>query len=235
MVYSDTINQQGIVQEIDFLVNTDAVKFPIADKTRIINRWYEKIVGWILSTDGRWQWDDTNYTTYPIGTTNLVSGQQDYTYDPKHLRVTRMEIKTPSGQWQWLQPIDQNDDRWRSITQLGSQGGVPQYYDKLSNSAFLYPTPNYSQAASLKVYYQRTMDPFVATDTTKEPGFANIFHKLLAWGASFEYAMANNLNAQKLSVLKNEVQIQEDELKEFYSKKSKDEQLRIRVARRSYR
>jgi len=235
MVFSDTINLQGIVQDIDFRVNTNATKFSIADKTRIINRIYEQVVGDILSTDGRWQWDDTNYTNYPIATTDLVSGQQDYVYDPKHIRVTRMEIKDPDGKWHWLEPIDQNDERYKSLTELGTNQGVPKYYDKLSNSVFLYPTPNYSQLASLKVYYQRNASLFVASDTTKEPGFASPFHRILSVGASLEYAVANNLNAQKISLLRDEYNKLTNELKEFYSKKSKDEQLRLSVRRHSFR
>lgn len=230
MQYNDVSGGQGIVQEIDFLVNTDSVKFPIEDKTRIINRWYERTLGRILETDGRWQFDDTNYITLPIATTNLVLGQQDYAYDPKHLRVTRMEIQDTSGQWRWLQPIDQNDVRWTSITQLGAQTGTPQWYDKLSNSVFLYPRPNYNATAGLKVYYERMAELFTITDTTKQPGFANIFHRLLAVGPAYEYATANNLNTNKIKLLRDEVVLLENDIKEFYSKKSKDEQVSLQTA-----
>jgi hypothetical protein len=221
---------QGIVQEIDFLVNTDSVKFPIADKTRIINRWYERTVGRILEADGRWQFDDTNYTTLPIATTNLVSNQQDYSFAVRFLRIDRMEIKNEAGQWQWLQPVDQNDARKVSITQLGDQIGVPRYYDKLADSVFLYPRPGYNSTAGLKAYYQRTADLFVATDTTKEPGFASIFHKLLAVGPALEYAQANGLNPNKIQILSTELQTMENDIKEFYSKRSKDEQVSLQTA-----
>jgi len=235
MVFNDVTTGQGIIQEIDFLVNTDATKFPIEDKTRIINRWYERTIGRILETDGRWQWDDTNYTDLPIATTNLTSGQEDYSFAVAHLRVTRMEVKDTNGTWRWLQPIDQNDDRRRSLTELGNQTGVPIWYDKLANSVFLYPKPNYSQTLGLKAYFQRTADLFVATDTTKEPGFASIFHRLLALGPALEYASANGLNANKIKVLRDEVAQLELDIKEFYSKKSKDEQVGLYARRYRYR
>lgn len=230
MVFNDVTTNQGIVQEIDFLVNTDSVKFPISDKTRVINRWLERVVGRILEADGRWQWDDTNYTVYPIATTDLTAGQQDYVYNTKHVRITRMEIKDENGNWKWLEPIDQNDTRYRSLTELGNQTGVPCYYDKLSQSVFLYPRPSYNSTGGLKVYYQRNADPFVVTDTTKEPGFAAIFHRLLALGPAYEYAIANNLNSQKIGLLKAEIAQLEQDIKEFYSKRSKDEQLTLRVS-----
>lgn len=235
MVFSDTLTGQGIVQEIDFLVNTDSVKFPIEDKTRIINRWYEKTVGKILETDGRWQFDDSNYTNLPIAVTNVVSGQQDYSYASTHLRVTRMEIVDPTGKWIWIEPLDQNDVRRQSITQAGLQQGTPKWYDKLSNSIFLYPRPNYNAAGGLKVWFQRTADLFATTDTTKEPGFASIFHRILALGPAWEYAMANGLKDSKIKVMQDEIARLENDIKEFYSKKSKDEQVSLRVRRVSYR
>ncbi len=233
MVFNDTVTNQGICQEIDFLVNTDSTKFPIEDKTRIINRWYEKTVGKILEADGRWQFDDTNYTTLPIATTDLNSGQQDYSFAVRFLRLTRMEVKDTNGVWRWLQPLDQNDVRRRSITELGNQQGVPQWYDKLADSTFLYPRPNYTQVGGLKAYYQRMAELFVSSDTTKEPGFASIFHRLLAIGPALEYAIANNLNPNKIVSLRGELQTMENDMKEFYSKKSKDEQtsLQARIIR----
>ena len=235
MVFNDIGGGQGIVQEIDFLVNTDFIKFPIEDKTRIINRWYERIVGKILETDGRWQFDDTNYTDLPIATTNLISGQQDYSFAVAHLRITRMEVMDTNGKWKWIQPIDQNDDRSCSLTELGNQLGVPCWYDKLANSVFLYPRPNYSQNNGLKAYFQRTANLFNTADTTKEPGFASIFHRLLALGPALEYASANGLNPAKIQVLRDEVAQMEIDVKEFYSKKSKDEQVGLRARRIRYK
>lgn len=235
MVFSDTTTNQGIVQEIDFLVNTDSVKFPIEDKTRIINRWYERTVGKILETDGRWQWDDTNYTDLPIATTDLVSGQQDYSFAVSHLRVTRMEVKDTAGNWRWLSPLDQNDYRRKSITEFGEKEGVPQWYDKLANSVFLYPQPNYSQNLGLKVYFQRDAQLFTTTDTTKEPGFASIFHRILALGPALEYASSNGLNTNKIKVLRDEIAQLELDIKEFYSKKSKDEQVGLFARKYRYK
>lgn len=239
MIFSDPTGGQGIVQEIDFLVNTDSVKFPIEDKTRIINRWYEREAGRILETDGRWQFDDTNFTTLPIATTNLVSGQQDYSFAVRFLRIDRMEIQDTNGNWRWLQPLDQNDVRRQSLTELGNQTGVPLNYDKLADSVFLYPRPNYNATSGLKAYFQRSADLFATTDTTKEPGFASIFHKLLCLGPAVEYAKANGLNNAKISMYEKEIEIMENDLKEFYGKRSKDEQVSLQTSaskrRRTFR
>ena len=67
MTYSD------ILSDIDFLVKSDSITYPIAQKTANVNRALDNVVSAILGADGRWQWDDTNYTDLPIGVTDLVA------------------------------------------------------------------------------------------------------------------------------------------------------------------
>ena len=90
MVFSDSTNKLGIVEDIDFLVNTNSTSYPTAQKTRNINEWYNRVIGWILEAQDDWQWDDTNQTDLPIGTISLVASQQDYP-EPTSLTITRVE------------------------------------------------------------------------------------------------------------------------------------------------
>ena len=62
--------------DIDFLLNTTS--YADADRVRNINARLDDVVSLILQSDGRWEWDDSNNTTLPIGTTTLVNNQQDY-------------------------------------------------------------------------------------------------------------------------------------------------------------
>ena len=78
MVFSDSSTKQGLVEEIDFLLGTDATDYPTAQKTRNINRWFDRVISLILQADAKWEWDDTNYTDLPIATASLVANQQDY-------------------------------------------------------------------------------------------------------------------------------------------------------------
>lgn len=78
MVFNDISTSQGIVQDTYFEVNADATTYPIADLTRNANAALDNVVTLILGADQRWQFDSTNSTDLPIGTTDIVSGQQDY-------------------------------------------------------------------------------------------------------------------------------------------------------------
>jgi hypothetical protein len=202
--------------------------------TARLNRAYDRAATEIMSADGRWQWDDTNYTDLPIGSTPLVSGQQDYTMDVEHLAITKVLILDSSGNKYVINPIDENDPMGRVyLEDTTTSGGIPMFYDKKGTSLFLYPTPNYNKDAGLIVHYQRKPVYFGSDDTTQTPGVPFIFHRYLSLLASLDYAVSKTL-AQKndLAVL---VKDMGTAIVDFYSKRAKDEAKFIRPIIRSSR
>lgn len=216
---------QDIIAKTYFLTNTNASSFPIAQLTVEANNAYERVVSLILQSDGRWQWDDTNYTDLPIATTGLVADQQDYSLSVTHLEITRVELLDQTGNWQLLKPFDQVQLFNSSLTDFMKSSGTPMYYDKLANSILLYPKPNYTQSASLKLYFKRPPSLFVVSDTDKVPGFNSLYHDLIPLWAAFNYATANGLS--NASLLMNQITQKEDALKEDYALRAKDEHIRL--------
>ena len=233
MVFSDTSTDAGIVQEARYFVGANSTSYPINDLTRNVNRWFDKAVALIFKSNGRWQWDDANQSTYPQATTDLVSGQQDYTLDVSHLKITRVEVKDESGNWTKLQPFDPKDIGKGSIEEFQENDGQPAYYDVVANSLFLYPAPNYAQEDSLKVWFQRKGSYFVTSDTTKEPGFSEIFHRYLSLGAAYDYSLKNNVTNR--NQLREEIMAMEDEIKDFYALRQPDEHIRLTANKVNYR
>lgn len=244
MTYSD------IQSDIDFLVKSDSTTYPVAQKTANVNRALDTVVSAILGADGRWQWDDTNYTDLPIGVTNIVADQQDYSFDTEYLVLTRLEIKDANGNWQYLTPIDQNDLNYstmtvrdnvpgyiytngQSLTDFLKTSGMPLYYDKIASSVFLYPKPNYNSTGALKAYFQRKADYFVVSDTVKEPGFAKHLHRFLSISAAYDYALTNGL--AKMNSLRQELSILEQKITDFYAYRPKDEKVIIRPHVENYK
>ena len=237
MIFSNSTSKTGIVEDIDYLVGSDSSSYPIEQKTRNINRKYDEVVSLILSCDGRWQWDDTNNTDLPIATTTLVDSQADYNISGStFLDVTRVEVKDINGNYQLLKPFDQRDITNQSLTEFQETPGMPLFYDKVGDSIVLYPKPSSSYVTNsegLKVYFQRNASYFTVSDTTKSPGFAAPFHRLLSFGASLDYAIANTLNS-KITILTSLIQKMEQSLIEFYSTKSRDEQVKMRTRKENY-
>jgi hypothetical protein len=237
MQFSDTTNKNGILQKCEFYVfgNTDGA---ITDNstlksvfTGLVNDAQDSIVSDILDSDTRWQWDDTNRTDFPIGMNTLVDGQRDYTLEVDHLKILGVEVKDSTGQYYKLEPIDLQDLREKNITptEFYKTNGLPQFYDKIANSIMLYPQPdagNVTLTNGLKVHFQRGAEYFVAGDTTRVPGFASIYHKLVPLMASYDYAFSNDMfdKADRIDLL---ITRTTKKMKNFFSKRDKDRKPRI--------
>lgn len=183
----------------------------------------DEIVALLAQSDGRWQYDDNNYSDFPTATGTLVSGQQDYSLTTAHLRIEGVAVKTQQGIWRRLLPFDPASDLNSSSTPftfvpLVNYGptmdraeflkapGMPQFYDIQGASILLYPAPDngisVTLASGLKLYYHRgplhfdwTLSTF--TDgtgaTSSSPGYNSLFHDLIAYMAAYDYCVANTL------------------------------------------
>jgi hypothetical protein len=240
LIFNDTSsNKAGLIQECEAAVFGDNSYGRIsgdsslmATFTRYINEALNRVATLIMTADGRWQFDDTNNTDFPIGTTNLGTTlgaeQQDYAFDISFLRITRVEVMDNTGAWQLLTPIDQTDVYDTSLTDLLKTPGLPTYYDKIGNSIFLYPKPLATAVTStggLKVYFQRPPSYFTISDTSKVPGFNSLYHRLVALIASRDYAAFKQLTVAKS--LSDLVSQQEESLVENYVLRNKDEHINI--------
>lgn len=216
--------------DVDFLVDTDSNTYSIADKTRNFNMALDEVTGIIIGCDGTWQWDDTNYTDLPIGTTTINANQLDYSFDDEYLTIQAIEVKGTDGKWTRLKPIDlypeYNQQSKSSITDYLSTPGLPQYYDKVGESFFLYPPANYTQEESLKAFYQRKAQAFETNDTTKKPGFALHLHRFLSFSVAYDWAIAKT--HPKANWLAGKKEEYKQMIKAFYSKRTKDETKRMR-------
>lgn len=246
--FSDISTQKnGLIQEAESMVFGDNSYGRIsgdtnllATFTRYINEALNRVANLIMTADGRWQFDDTNNTDYPIAVTNLGvvvgSEQQDYTFDVTMLRILRMEVKDNTGAWRKLTPLDETDVYDTSITDLLKTPGLPVYYDKQGASIMLYPKPlgtSVTAAGGLKVWFQRPPAYFTTADTTKVPGFNSMYHRLVATIASRDYAVFKGLSvANGLTSL---VQIGEDSLVENYTLRNKDEHVKLSAKHFNFR
>ena len=222
------MNITDIVNKTYFLTKTNSSSFPSADMLILINNALERVHSLIDTADGRWQFDDNNQTDLPIATTALVADQQDYSLANSHLRITRVEVKDESGNWRLLKAMDEEDVSDTAMSEFEETSGVPVYYDKLGISVFLYPKPSYSQAASLKIYYDRGPALYTSgevTTGTKQPGFNSLYHDLIPLWVSYEYAFANGLPTANKFL--EEINRKEDMLVKDFSSRSKDDRVII--------
>lgn len=203
MQYNGHATKQDIVNDVYFEASANASSYPIADLTRNANTALDTVVSLVLLADAKWDFDSTNATDLPIGTTDIILGQQDYEFDEDFLIVKSVEVCDSNGKWTRLVPIDNLTlEERQSMTDFLEDNGVPQYYDKIGGSIFLFPAPDYNRRLiqegeqGLKVYFQRNIDYFTTTDTIKEPGIALHLHKYIPLYCSYVYACAKDLPKQ---------------------------------------
>lgn len=248
MQFSDTSTSQGLLQDVTFLTGMDTTAYATADRTRNMNRWYSRVISLIFKAQGLWEFDDTDKTDLPQATADLVNGQADYelpkslTTNPTTLqggvtggaitKLLRVEVQDANGTWIKLKQIDQSDIPV-ALDEFMKTNGTPRYYDVRGNTLILYATPAtgyVTLTAGLKIYFAREAYKFLAADTTREPGFAEMFHRILSLGASYDWFIKTH-EFDKAQSMKLEIAEQERGLTEFYAGRnpSKNANIRRRV------
>lgn len=227
MYFNDTNSSTGLIQDCETLTglgkngisgNSDKLK----EFTRLINNWYRKADTWIWQAVGDWDFDDSNYTTLPIATTDLVDAQGDYALPTTARKVERVEVLDSSGDYQMVNSIDKSQITDKAMTEWEETDGLPEYYDIVGNSLYLYPSPDLDDVtltAGLKLYCSRDINAFNSTSTTREAGFDNHFHPILSRGASYDWCVAKGL--PKATTIRVEIGQLESEIKEFYGSRNR--------------
>ena len=239
MQFYDATNKQGIAQEIDRLCDSTDTSYTRVDKTSRVNNALEELVSDIINADGTWQFDDTNQTDLPIGTFNLVEGQETYSlpsFASGFLQIEAIEILDSDGNtYRRIKAIDINElpgklgpDEYFGVTSAGNpQIGYPQWYDLQGDTITLYPSPTSTSVtltAGGKIWFKRRPVLFtVASNTnadTQQPGLPSTHHILLAYMAAIPYCMS--FKKDRVVWLTNKVIEMKATLMKHYAFREKD-------------
>lgn len=200
-----------------------------------VNTTYDDFVARAIKASGVWQWDDSNHTDYPFMTTDLVTGQRDYSFTTDGsgnlvLQIYKVMVKGADGVYREIYPVDQetpNSSKTNVDTFINGQDetGTPTRYDLTANGIFLDLIPSYDSTAGLKVFVNREPSYFVYTDTTKKPGVPGIFHRYFALKPALDYARRNQ--TANFNNLLNEVTKLERDIDDFFGMRDKQTPKRL--------
>lgn len=230
LVFSNTTTKNGIIQNLERTLGFADTGISgnsslLARFTGDVNLALDKALSTIFQVGGTWQFDDSNYTDYPIITTNIVSGQRDYSFTTDGssnliLEIYKVFVADSTGLFYEITPVDVPTGAPSNYWDGLSTTGLPNSYDKLGNGIFLDPIPNYNRTAGLKVYVNREASYFSTSDTTKKPGIAGLFHEYLVLRPAYMYAMRNDMSiAKRLEV---EMVKMEADMMDYYKGREKD-------------
>ena len=238
MVFSNNTNNLGIVEQARSLMRVDATQWPAYQIVNSCNNYLDTITGYAIGADRRFQFDDTNHSKLPIGTTDLTATQSDYSFLTDEqgnsiLNLLRIDILDDNGLYTKLRPIDEADVDI-ALDEFMKENGDPLYYDKIADNIIrLYPTPDTTVSAGLKFYFQRSASYFAATDTTKEPGVSPLLHRGFVIASAYDGALS--LGLESLPQLTGEMDREFLKMKQYFEIRNTDMDRRFKPFSQSNR
>lgn len=242
--FSNTTTKTGLIQRCEDYTgigdgNISGDSTTLKKFTGHINEAVYDLQTEILQSQDGFDFDDPNFTDYPIGTFALTTNR-DYSFPASlnFLKLKRLDVTYDGVTWVRATPIDSAD-----IEALGNAthedanfSTTEPKYDPKANGFWLYPRATSAQVsagASARIEFVREWDEFTSTDTTQEPPIARPFHDLVCIRASMKWAVMKD--SDKYATLEREYQKALPSFKAFYGKKNGDEQLVFTPQIPSYR
>jgi len=237
--FNDTQNLQGIVQryEEEALfevgeVSGNATKLKLL--TSRVNSYLGRFQWLALQAAGTWQADDSNHGDLPVIRTNIVSGQRDYPFLTDEqgnliLDFYRVRVADAAGVFHDVKPVDIQQRGRFSLND--TETGVPTEYDKTANALIFNRIFNYSLTNGIEAYINRAPSFFVPGDTDKKPGIPVIFHEYLAVGPASD--RAGRLTEAQFAAIVSRRMAMEEDIKAYFSKRTRDERPRLSVSQDS--
>lgn len=218
--FSETTNNTGIVQQTRYLMRVDSTQWPTAKIVNSCNNWLDFVAGYAIGADKRFQWDDTNHTKLPEGTTALSQNVSDYSFltdEQGNTIVTLLGVSVLNSTTNKYEPLEEVDRAQVDTAYFGQQPGTQTMYDKIADNIIrLDYYPSSTTAAGLKFYFQRTPSYFTATDTTKSPGVPAILHRGFVIASAYDGALT--LGLPNVNALAAERQREEEMVKAYFGR-----------------
>lgn len=235
--FSDTTNNLGIVQQVRSFMRVDATQWPTHKIVNSVNNYLDTVTGYAIGADERFQWDDTNHTKLPEGTTALTINVSDYSFltdEQGNSILTLLGVSLLDSTTNKYLPLTEVDRTQVDTGYFGTTSGTPTSYDKIADNIIrLDYLPPATVSAGLKFYFQRTGSYFAATDTTKSPGVSPLLHRGFVIEAAYDGAIT--LGLENIGELGVERKIEQEKMKSYFARRNKDVPRQMTNKRISFR
>lgn len=161
------------------------------------------------------------------------------------LKIKRVDVTYDGSNWFRATPFDDGVPQWGIGNPTNEDANMIQQAPRYTidyNSINIYPlatAANVSAGAKIRVEQERNVIVFTTADYSSDPsdstvvlGFDAPFHPIVAYGAAYEYANANNL--PQLANIKTDLFDWEARIRQAYGKKDLDTLLAMRPAYDAY-
>lgn len=222
MQFNGHATNQDICSLANKLVKQSDTTYPLTEKVIDANTGNKIILEEIHNAYG-YKYDDRNNTSFPIATTDLVSGQDNYSLplETNYLHAVYVLREGSTDDWDKLIPITLEDiNQMEAEPSFENTNANPTYYRTIGNSIKIYPASDYSLEDGLMVEYSGDISAVTTTDTTKTFGFDVSFHEAVAYYMASQFAKINILASA--STLELDWQTWLMKIKRHYSQRFRD-------------
>lgn len=219
MVWSDTTLQTGLVQRAEKW--TGLGKGGISNSTTRLqqfaadfNEAFDELMPYALALADNVRFDDTNNSDFPSGTLSLDSTFNNYTVMQDDnslsiLNILRVFILPSSSSTTYaeLEKVTADDARVPlMLSPNAAMTGIPTAVFIQGNTIFFDKIPNYTNAAGIKIFFEREQIRFTATgNDTRTPGIPTMFHPVLGWIASHAWLSVYKPNSTAITRLEKKI------------------------------
>jgi len=173
-----------------------------------------------------------------VNTTGSQSGTHSLTRNISPLRIKRVDVTYDGSTYYKCELFDTGMTGVGLGNDVNTDGLFSKskpFYDIASNGINIYPLASASDVtngAKLRVELVRSISEFQTSDTTKTPGFDAPFHRILSYGACYDFSLTKSL--PQADRLFEKTQDLEQRLKQYYGLKDTDSQFTFQPAYITY-
>lgn len=213
-------------------------EYPDALLDKNINRWYQKILSWIIPEQGEWEINGD------ILTIDLEEGVTDYEIPVTFLRIFKAEIMYHTGgKFVPLRAlsIQRNQQNAAGNDEPGSVNQEYPTVEVFGNFLQISPAPTEHVVNGFKIWAQLSFQDL--DETIELPDLAEPVHRILSYGAAFDYCFAeemwNKANGIK-KLIYGDASVPNDqglkgEIINMYSTRTGNRRDRMSAVRRNFR
>lgn len=228
MVFSDTVNNLGILQQSRLMGRVDANQWPTYKVVNSTNNWLDYVVSYGIANDKFLQFDDTNHTKLSEGRSDLTINVSDYSFltdEQGNPIKTLLGISLlTGGYYKPLTPVDRSQV---DTSTFGQVTGTPTQYDKLSDNIIrLDKIPTATVSLGLKYYFQRAGSYFTASDTTKQPGVDPALHRGFVIASVYDMGL-NGIGTVDMVAMSRERDFEIQKMIEYFNTRNNDQPKRM--------
>lgn len=192
-----------------------------AKAIRALNRGVDSLSMLSLIASGRNKNDSRNHGDVSRVTTTIAAGDTKVLLENEVMTLQQMDILI-DGKYQRLEPIDRRDNNRAPLdTTYGT--GVPKFYDREGNHAYIYPVPETSY--TIRLTYGRPHPRFTVDNLTQDTGMLPLHEDYVVMFAADRVMLGTN-DPSKVQVRNDLIQLRRDVIDSF---KNQDEDRAHRI------